>query len=304
VKTALVVVAAAACSGTPEQDHVEQGLTQCPNGVVEGVDVYSGQGTIDWAKANGAGIQFAFIKATQGDYNKQSTFVTNWQGSKAAGVIRSPYHFFDGTIDGVAQANAFLAEVTAGGGLEPGDLPAMLDIECPTSATQSQAQSNCEYTGNSGWVPTATLSQRIFDWLDTVQQATGRAPVLYSYPSWFQSVAFTDPKLATYPLYIASYNSCATIPQPWTEAIFWQYTATGTVAGISGEVDRDRFFGTAADLKGFTIQPPMSDAGITPDADTGGQPAGCGCNGGISPPYLGAIAFGLLLLVRRRSQRR
>lgn len=301
----VVLVFAAACTSPHDVGQTEQALTYCPSGTLEGVDVYNGQGTIDWMKANGAGVAFAFIKATQGDYNKQSTFGANWSGSLAAGVVRSPYHFFDGTIDGVAQANAFLAQVNAAGGLQIGDLPAMLDIECPTSSVQSQAQSGCEYAGNSGWVPTATLSQRIFDWLDTVQQATGRAPIIYSYPSWFQSVGFTDARLASYPLFIASYNSCATIPAPWTQAAFWQYSATGTVAGISGQVDTDRFFGTAADLHGFAIQPAMADAGVGGDAGTEPtDPGGCGCNGAIAPPYLGAIAFGLLLLVRRRSTRR
>jgi len=296
------VVVLTAC-GLPDESQVEQGLQKCPNGVVEGVDVYSGTGTIDWMKVQGANRQFAFIKATQGDYNKQSTFVAQWTNAKAAGVLRSPYHFFDGTIDGVVQANAFLAEITAAGGLQPGDLPAMLDIECPTSSTKSTAQANCEYAGDSGWVPTATLVQRIFDWLDTVTAATGRPPIIYSYPSWFAAVGVTDAKLTNYPLFIASYNSCATIPAPWTDAVFWQYSATGTVAGISGQVDMDRYFGTAADLSGFTIQPPASDAGVTPDADGGtADPAGCGCHGGISPGFLGVGAFVLLLLLRRRSR--
>ena len=62
------------------------------------------------------------------------------------------------------------------------------------------------------------VTQRIFDWLDTVKSATGRMPVLYSYPSWFDSVGITDAQLAGYPLFIASYNSCATVPGPWTQA--------------------------------------------------------------------------------------
>jgi lysozyme len=294
----------AAC-GVPEESHVEQAVQKCPNGVIEGVDVYAGTGTIDWTKVQGADRHFAFIKATQGDYNKQATFAANWANAKAAAVLRSPYHFFDGTIDGVAQANSFLADLTAAGGLQPGDLPAMLDIECPTSSVQGNAQANCEHTGDSGWVPTPMLASRIFDWLDTVTAATGRKPIIYSYPSWFAAVGFTDARLTDYPLFIASYNACATIPAPWTDAVFWQYSATGTVAGITGQVDMDRYFGTMDELNGFTIQPPVGDdAGVTPDADTltPEQPAGCGCHGGVSPGFLGVGAFVLLLILRRRSR--
>jgi lysozyme len=307
------LLVAACTTSSPEVRAVEQGLTKCPDMTVEGLDVYAGTGVIDWGKVATSGRGFAFIKATQGDYNTQANFATNWSAALAAGVKRSPYHFFDGTIDGIAQANAFLADVTAAGGLQVGDLPAMLDIECPTSSVQASAQANCEHTGDSGWVATATLNQRIFDWLDTVQTATGRAPIIYSYPSWFADAKVTDARLTNYPLFIASYNSCATIPQPWTDAVFWQYSATGTVPGVTGtaDVDVDRFFGSAADLDGFAIQPPTPpppppppnpDAGVDPMDPN--QPAGCGCHGGVSPPVWSVAALGLLMLLTRRKKPR
>ena len=126
---------------------------------------------------------FAFIKASQGNYDTQPTFAADWSGALAAGVVRSPYHFFDASIDGVAQANYFLGILNGEGGLKPGDLPPTLDIECPTAASQSATNPNCEYTGASGWAAAATVVQRAFDWLDTVEKATGRKPIVYSYES-------------------------------------------------------------------------------------------------------------------------
>jgi MYXO-CTERM domain-containing protein len=300
----LIAIGAAACTTSHDSrvGEVEQALTKCPAQVIEGLDVYSGTGTIDWTKVQASGRGFAFIKATQGDYNTQTTFATNWANALAAGVKRSPYHFFDGTVDGVAQANAFLGELQAAGGLQVGDLPALLDIECPTSSVQASAQTNCEHTGDSGWVDVATLKQRVYDWLDTVQMATGRAPIIYSYPSWFADLQMTDMKLASYPLFIASYNSCATIPAPWTTAVFWQYSATGTVPGVTGNADVDRFFGSADDLNAFTIQPaPQPDAGMidpmTPPPET---PAGCGCRTSDAPTAWSLAAIGLVLVLRRR----
>ena len=297
-----------ACAGEPDEHTVTQGLTQCPDQVVEGVDVSSFNGTITWDAVKSGGRDFAFIKVSQGNYNKQTaTLSTYWPGALAGGVIRSPYHFFDPTIDGVTQANYFLTQLAAAGGLQIGDLPPMLDIECPTAVTESAASPNCEYTGDSGWVDTATLMQEIFDWLDTVHTATGTTPILYSYVSWFTGIAGSDPRLASYPLYIASYNSCATIPAPWTSAVFWQYSGTGSAAGITTTVDLDRFFGSAADLEALTIQPPpspMVDAGVaeTSDAGTTTEPAhaGCGCQGGTSPGSLAAAAGVLVIVLRRR----
>ena len=296
----------AACTTSQPQEHaVEQDLTKCPAQVIEGLDVYAGTGTIDWTKGQASGRGFAFIKATQGDYNVQATFVANWANALAAGVKRSPYHFFDGTVDGVLQANKFLGEVQTAGGLQVGDLPALLDIECPTSSVQASAQANCEHSGDSGWVDPATLKQRVYDWLDTVQAATGRAPIVYSYPSWFADLQMTDAKLANYPLFIASYNSCATIPQPWTTAVFWQYSATGTVPGVTGNADVDRFFGSADDLNAFTIQPaPQPDAGmVDPMTPPPEAPAGCGCRGTEAPSAWSVAAIGVLLMIRRRRRK-
>src|SRR5207248_2551754 len=115
---------------------------------------------------------------TQGDYYTSKTFATDWANAKGAGVLRSAYHFFDPTVDGVAQANHFLAQL----GADQGELPAMLDLECPVSSSQAVAsQPNntcCEYgtawsgntctAGNSGWAPAATIVQRALDWLNTV----------------------------------------------------------------------------------------------------------------------------------------
>ncbi len=265
---AVLALALAACadSGGERVDHVDEANTSvCPTAIVEGVDVSNGQGTIDWAKVAASGRGFAFMKATQGDYNTQTSFAANWAGSKAAGVLRSPYHFFDPTIDGVLQAQHFLSVLAAAGGLQPGDLPPMFDMECPTSPNQATAGKNCEYTGNSGWVATATLIQRAFDWLTTVEQATGRKPIIYSYPAWFAGEGFTDVRLAQYPLYIATLSTCASVPPPWTTTVFWQYSFTGTVPGIASQVDLDRFVGTKAQLIAFA-NGPVGDAGIDADA--------------------------------------
>ncbi|MEO8799747.1 MAG: GH25 family lysozyme, partial [Polyangiaceae bacterium] len=270
------------------------------------------------------------IKATQGTYNQQSTFVYNWTEAKKAGLLRSAYHFFDPTKDGVAQANYFLAMV----GTDIGELPPTLDIECPTSATQSAASKSCEYTGNSGWIDPAIMKTRIFDWLDTVEKATGKKALIYSYPSWFGTLGFTDARLATYPLFIATYDTCASVPAPWTTTVFWQYSASATVSGIVGtkNVDVDKFLGTPDELTTFAFgpvdagsdaskpSPPVVDAAVVPPAtfDAGVEVSaeapppsdddGCGCEavGAKSSRNTGLVGLlgALGLVVTRRRRRR
>src|SRR5436305_10747713 len=115
----LSVIVLASC-GPPEAGDelgsLEQGLMVCPTTIVEGIDVYDGQGTVNWQSVYNVGRRFAFVKASQGDYNTQTKFKGSWHATRDAGILVSPYHFFDPSIDGVAQANHFLSIVADAGG--------------------------------------------------------------------------------------------------------------------------------------------------------------------------------------------
>jgi lysozyme len=227
-------------------ESLHEALQQCAASTVEGIDIYDGTGSVTWSAVKAAGIDFAIIKAAQGTYNSQSTFASAWSGAKAAGLVRSAYHFFDPTEDGVAQAQHFLSVV---GTLAPDDLPAMLDIECPDGS------SNCLGTGASGATPASTIHQRMWDWIHTVQTTTGKAPLIYTYGSYFSSNGIDTTGLQAYPLNLADVTtaSCFNVPSPWQKAAIWQYSWTGTVHGIPGQVDRDRFLGTLSDLQAFAL---------------------------------------------------
>ncbi|HTQ46286.1 MAG TPA: GH25 family lysozyme [Polyangiaceae bacterium] len=332
------------CSAAPGQDEetrtTSEALQQCATNVVEGIDIYDGTGTIDWKSVKAAGVDFAMIKATQGTYNTQSTFATNWSGSKAAGLYRSAYHFFDPTEDGAAQAQHFLSVL---GTPQPDDMPAMLDIECP------DGDANCLGTGASGQASASDIFTRMWAWIDAVQKATGKKPIVYTFGSYFSSNGIDTTGLPPYPLFIADptggANNCFNVPAPWTSAVIWQYSWTGTVSGISGQVDRDRFVGTLAQLGSFANPPTTgSDAGakdasggdaardsggtpgedggspgpgedsgpigvpsgdgstVSPDAASGGS-SGCGCRtagGGSSGGYAALAAVAALGLSCRR----
>jgi len=58
-----------------------------------GIDVSRYQGSINWTSVRNAGIQFAFIKTTEGTTVKDANFAANYVGAYNAGVIRGAYHF-------------------------------------------------------------------------------------------------------------------------------------------------------------------------------------------------------------------
>lgn len=210
------------------------GLTVCAKGeVVEGVDVSGYQPNTDWAPVRASGRRFAIVKSTEGTGYTNKYFKQDWDGLKAQGMVRGAYHFFRSNIDGVAQADYMLSVMPA---LGPGDLPPTLDLE--TTDGQSAA----------------TIAKQAGAFLDRLAQKTGRKPMIYTSPSFWNSTvgnpAGFDQKAW---LWIANWGvSCPNVPGDWKDWPFWQYSDTGNVPGIQGGVDHDRFNGSFADLMAFT----------------------------------------------------
>jgi lysozyme len=210
----------------------EQGLCTTDPGL-EGVDVSYWRETVDWGSA-ASGKAFAIAKATDGSYT-DSTFVANWPGMKAAGLVRGAFHFFEGSVDGVSQANNFLSYVNANGGFQTGDLPPAIDVE--------------EYSLTSDH---ATDYSRFVTTVQTIEAAIGRHPIIYTnYNTWHY--LFGDPNtFQSYPAWIAGYGTCATyLPSGLPNIKIWQYTSSGTDPGIKPPVDLDKFLGSLDDLHAF-----------------------------------------------------
>lgn len=91
----------------------------------QGIDVSHHQGAIDWAALPGQGVDFAYIKASEGGDHRDTLFARNWAGARAARIARGAYHFFTLCRPGADQAANFIAAVPA----EPDALPPAVDLE-------------------------------------------------------------------------------------------------------------------------------------------------------------------------------
>ena len=221
--------------------------TECAGPTIAGVDVSDAQGGNDWSAAAAAGIRFAWIKASQGDSYAASTFAANWAGAKAAGIHRGAYHFFDPTVDGVAQANEFLSVV---GTPADGDLPYAIDIECPDGDAQCLG-----YAGGSGDAPASAIAQRIGDFVNTVRAASGKPVVIYTFPYYFSDLNINASGLFDDTLWVADWGvGCPLDPAPWNASRFWQTGDNANIAGV-GTVDYDVFFGTEDELAQWAAYP-------------------------------------------------
>src|ERR1700743_1690699 len=129
VLTSGLAVVAAGCTGRAGAGFgaIDDALAVCAAGdVVQGIDVSHYDGTIDWAMVKASGIDFAFMKATEGTTFVDPEFAANWKAAGDAGVIRVVYHFFHPMDDPAAQADFFVATAGVPG---KGDLPLALDLE-------------------------------------------------------------------------------------------------------------------------------------------------------------------------------
>ena len=91
--------------------------------------------------------------------------------------------------------------------------------------------------------------------LGSLKAKTGRPCLMYTgFYFWRDSVGNPLNNLNC-PLWIAAYTNSATpyIPPAWSTWSFWQYTSSGNIPGIAGNVDRDYFNGSLTQLKALTL---------------------------------------------------
>jgi len=260
----LVALLLVGCTiSTSEVGTSEQATTVCalhPT-TVHGMDVSSYETSIDWPTAKASGIDFAFIRVSDGLHYHDPKFATYWQGAAAAGVYRGAYQFFRPDQDPVAQADYLLSQL---GPHTPWDLPPAIDVEV-----------------TDGMAP-EDVAAAVRIWIAHVEAAIGRPPIIYAgYYSWQDYVG--NANLTAYPLWHAQYTTapCPNIPTPWTRWTIWQYSSTGTVPKVVGEAtDLDEFDGTLDDLAAFAAGPPPACGTIAADGGTVDDRDACFAAGG------------------------
>jgi lysozyme len=223
----------------PEGEGVPRARVCADGATTKGIDVSKWQGTIDWQKVANAGFKYAFIRVSDGINTPDAKFAANWTGAKSVGIIRGAYQFFRPSQSVTAQADLMIQKV---GPYQPGDLPPVIDVEV------------------DGGLSPPTVASKVRQWVDRVQAALGVVPIIYTGKYFWRDEVGSPASFAENPLWIAQYTSlCPDIPAPWTKWTFWQYTDAGTVPGIAGGVDTNRFNGSLEQLQAFamgTVPPP------------------------------------------------
>lgn len=229
--------------------------TICRAQYTNGIDVsYWQGGSINWNAVRSAGTEFAFIRATLGTILVDDYLSTNHTRAMATGMYVGFYHY--GTLDqqvgpndAFNEANHFVNNIRSiyqqGGNL----LRPVIDVETLPGLG----------SGNKAYV-----SQWVRDFIGVVKTQLGVVPIIYCNTNYASNYFEAD--LAQYDLWIANYNYApptippASIDGIWNGWDFWQYTQSGRVNGISGDVDRNVYNGTLSQMiDNFAVTKPSAD---------------------------------------------
>lgn len=199
---------------------------------VLGLDCSKYQTDITWSKAKAAGIEFAYVKITEGNtYSEDNKY--NLKGrvleAQRNGIKIGYYHFArPGNVnepeqDALEEAQNVLSHI---GFLPTANLPLVLDIE--------------SYSSEMIWDDKIDHMNRFVKAFIKALEERQISVMLYSYKSFIDANA--NPIFGAYPLWLAAYlnnpeASLPAIPNGWTEWKIWQFTEKGQIDGYIGDID-------------------------------------------------------------------
>ncbi len=210
--------------------------------VLSGIDVSAWNGKINWQEVSASGVDYAWVKVTEGQTHTNRPHKYNIDGCHNNDIKVGGYHFgrpdtgIDKGVkhDAIAEAQYFLSRLTPL--LRSGDLAPTLDVE---AGMKTDDQHNVDWC---------------LEWLEYVEAEIGTKPLVYT-GGWAVDLYLRKAsksslrELSKYPLWWARYatpiDGTAVDPgnshkmRPWDAWDVWQWTHKGKITGIKGKCDRN-----------------------------------------------------------------
>lgn len=191
--------------------------------MTNGIDVSKWQGAVDFNSVKKAGYDFVIINAGYGRYISQRDpyFERNYHNAKAAGLNVGAYWYSYAASASEAEAEAeIFSQVIAGKQFE---YPVVFDIE-----DQSQARLSNKVINDMCNAFASYLEKK------------GYYVCLYSYAGFLENRLYANTK-KKYDIWVANFTN-AEEPAFSGSYGMWQWSDTGRVSGISGNVDLNRSY--------------------------------------------------------------
>jgi len=191
---------------------------------IKGIDVSTYQGDIDWEKVAASGVKFVFIRLGYRGYEsgllvKDDRFEDNIRGALQNGIAVGVYFVTQAiSVEEAVEEAQFVME-----NIRPYNVtwPIVLDIEDAASATARTAELSQQ-----------ARTDHAIAFCETVKEA-GYTPMLYCNIRWFiEKLDIT--RITDYDKWFAQYFRKPFFPYAFQ---VWQYSSTGRIDGIEGNVD-------------------------------------------------------------------
>lgn len=183
-----------------------------PAVLAQGIDVSKYQDTIDWKKvADSKKVKFVYVRATEGTSIRDPRYKANVDSARKHDIYVGSYHVYSSKTTAYQQFNNFKSLVSKA----KQDLVPVLDIEGHHSGRLNMA--------------------RVDKLLELMELEYGVKPMIYTSERVFNE-HFAVKRYDDYHFFIANYKG-----KPSVRYTLWQYSKTGRVSGIVGNVDLDRF---------------------------------------------------------------
>jgi len=197
--------------------------------VLYGIDVshyQSQKNIINWklvSENKNPKVSFAYIRTTMGKDGRDKAFEYNFQEAKKYGIKVGVYHYYRPNENSTEQIENFFKHTN-----NIGDLPPVLDIE------------------EKSRFGARNLRNGLLNFLQLIENKYGVKPIIYAHQRFYNT--YLRNKFSEYDIWIARQNGHTNFPDNNSmkkEPILldnkcpkiWQYSGTGTVNGINGNVD-------------------------------------------------------------------
>ena len=195
-------------------------LSPSSDKIYRGIDVSEWQGNIDFARVKEAGIEIVYIRAGQGFSYKDAQFERNYAEAKRNGLKIGVYHYMTARSveDAKLQAQFFVSLISG----KQIDCKLAMDFESFGSLSRTQ------------------INEIAVAYMEELKRLSGKEVVVYS--NTYDAKYVFNSEVAKEPLWVAQYG--VNEPQDngnWRNWVGYQYSSTGRVSGISGNVDLDRY---------------------------------------------------------------
>lgn len=183
----------------------------------KGIDVSKWNGNINWDKVKSEGINFAIVREGYGKRDPRQIdkkFKDNINGAKSVGIHTSVYHYSyaDSVEDAINEARFCLENISD---LKP-EYPVIIDIE-----DKEQLKLNNRQRTD---IVKAFCSEI---------EKHGYYAMFYCNLNWLNNYLYKDELLPKYDLWFAQWG----VDAPSVSCGIWQYSSTGKIDGIDGNVD-------------------------------------------------------------------